>query len=192
MKNFRVSGVLIGLLATLLTAACVSTAPPKAVESQAHVGTGAVILKGSRPTKLGAVQYTATHRSAAMTDLVTAISTTGALMILTGSQPATVATVDGGTILAVLSLSSTAGTVTGGVLTFNTITSATASGTGTAAHFLICTTTNTANCVAVSSTTRILQGSVATSGADINFGSVAFTSGQTIAVSSLTITANGA
>lgn len=145
------------------------------------------------PTQVSATpQYTATHRSASMTDLVTAIGATGSLMILTGTQPATVATVDGGTVLAVLSLSATSGTVTSGVLTFNTITSATASATGTAAHFLICTTTNTANCVAVSSTTRIVQGTVGTSGQDLNFGSVAFSSGQTISVSSFTITANGA
>lgn len=137
-------------------------------------------------------QYTTTHRSATMTDLVTAIGATGSLMILSGAQPATVATVDGGTVLAVLTLASTPGSVTSGVLTFGTITSATASATGTAAHFLICTTTNTANCVAVSSTTRVIQGSVGTSGADLNFSTTSFVSGQTIAVSSFTLTANGA
>ena len=137
-------------------------------------------------------QYTVTHRTNAMSDLVTAIGATGALMILTGAQPASVATVDSGTVLAVLSLSATAGTASGGVLTFNSITSATASATGTAAHFLICTTNNTANCVAASSSTRIIQGSVATSGADLNFGSVAFSSGQTVSVTSFTITATGA
>jgi len=144
-------------------------------------------------TAQAAVQYTTTHRSAAMTDLVTAIGSTGALMILTGTQPASVATVDSGTVLAVLPLSATAGTVSNGVLTFNAITSAAAVATGTAAHFLICTTNNTANCVAVSSTTRVIQGSVGTSGADLNFSAgVAFTSGVTINVSSLTLTATGA
>ena len=153
----------------------------------------ALILAPVIQTAQAAVQYTATHRSAAMTDLVTAIGSTGYLMILTGSQPATVATVDGGTILVVMPMSATAGTVSSGVLTFNSITSTAATGTGTAGHFLICTTSNTANCVAVSSTTRIIQGSVSTSGADLNFaGGVSFTSGETIAVSSLTITATGA
>lgn len=138
-------------------------------------------------------QYTATHRTNAMTDLITAIgSAPGSLMILTGAQPATVATVDAGTVLVVLPLTATAGTVTTGVLTFNAITATAASATGTAAHFLVCTTSNTANCVAVSSTTRIIQGAVGTSGSDINFSTVAFTSGTTISVSSLTITANGA
>ena len=137
-------------------------------------------------------QYTVTHRNNAMSDLVTAVGATGAIMILTGAQPASVATVDSGTVLAVLSLSSTAGTVSGGVLTFNSITSAAASASGTAAHWLICTTNNTANCVAASSTTRVIQGSVGTSGADLNFSSTSFTSGETIGVSSFTITANGA
>ena len=144
-------------------------------------------------TAQAAVQYTTTHRNAAMNDLVTAIGSTGAIMILTGSQPASVATVDSGTVLAVLTLSATPGTVSGGVLTFNAITSAAASNTGTAAHFLVCTTNNTANCVAVSSTTRVYQGSVSTSGADLNFaGGTSFTSGETIAISSLTLTATGA
>lgn len=138
-------------------------------------------------------QYTSTHRSSAMTDLVSAIGGTGFLMILTGAQPASVATVDSGTILVVMPLSATPGTVSAGVLTFNAITSTAASATGTAAHFLVCTTSSTTNCVAVSSTTRIIQGSVGTSGSDLNFaGGVSFTSGETISVSSMTITANGA
>lgn len=138
-------------------------------------------------------QYTATHRTNAMSDLVTAIGGTGTIMILTGAAPASVATVDSGTVLVVMPLSATAGTVTTGVLTFNAITSTAATGTGTAAHFLICTTSVTANCVAVSSTTRIIQGTVGTSGSDLNFaGGVAFTSGETISISSFTLTATGA
>jgi len=128
-----------------------------------------------------------------MTDLVTAAGSTAHLMILSGAAPATVATVDAGTVLAVLPLSATAGTVSNGVLTFNAITSAAAIATGTAAHFLIATTNNTANAVAVNSTTRVMQGSVGTSGADLNFSAgVSFTSGVTISVSSFTLTATGA
>lgn len=153
----------------------------------------ALALLFAGPVALATPQYTATHRSAAMTDLVTAIGATGYLMILTGSQPATVATVDSGTELVDLPLSSTAGTVSAGVLTFNAITSTAAVGSGTAAHFLVCTTSSVANCVAVSSTTRVIQGAVGVSGSDLNFsGGVSFTSGETISVSSLTITANGA
>ncbi len=141
----------------------------------------------------GAIQYTTTHRNTAMTDLVTALGSTGQLMILTGAQPASVATIDSGTVLVVMPLSSTAGTVSGGVLTFNAITTTATSASGTAAHWLLCTTSSTANCVAASSTTRVAQGSVGTSGADLNFsGGVAWTNGENITVSSFTITATGA
>ncbi len=152
----------------------------------------ALVLFSAQPSE-AALQYTATHRSNAMTDLVTAIGSTGYLMILTGSQPASVATVDTGTVIVALPLSSTAGTVSAGVLTFNAITSTAATASGTAGHFLICTTNNATNCTAASSTTRVIQGSVGVSGSDLNFsGGVAFTSGETIAVSSLTFTAGGA
>lgn len=153
-----------------------------------------IVAAGLTPqTADASPQYTATHRSSAMTDLVTAIGGTGFLMILTGAQPASVATVDSGTVLVVMPLSATAGTVSAGVLTFNAITATAATGTGTAAHFLVCTTSSTANCVAVTSTTRIIQGAVGTSGSDLNFaGGVSFTSGETISVSSMSITANGA
>ena len=140
-----------------------------------------------------APQYTVTHRNNAMSDIVTAIGTTGYLMIFTGSAPASVATVDSGTELVALPLSATAGTVASGVLTFNAITSEAAVATGAAGHFLICTTSSVVNCVAASSTTRVAQGTVAVSGGDINFsGGVSFTSGETISLSSLTLTANGA
>lgn len=140
-----------------------------------------------------AIQYTTTHRNTAMTDLVTALGATGQLMILTGSQPASVATVDSGTVLVVMPLSSTAGTVSGGILTFNAITTEATTSSGTAAHWLLCTTSSTANCVASSSTTRVAQGSVGTSGADLNFaGGVVWTNGENITVSSFTITATGA
>lgn len=142
---------------------------------------------------LASPQYTTTHRSAAMTDLVTAIGGTGQLMILTGSAPASVATIDSGTVLVVMPLSATPGTVTSGVLTFNAITATATSAAGTAAHFLICTTSSTANCVAASSTTRVIQGTVATSAADLNFaGGVVWTLGENITISSFAITANGA
>ena len=138
------------------------------------------------------LQYTTTHRSNVESDLVTAIGSTGYLMIVIGSQPANVATADAGTVLVAMPLSSTAGTVSGGVLTFNAITTTAATASGTAAHFLICTTSSTTNCQAASSSTRVIQGSVGTSGADLNFSAgVTWTSGMNISVSSWTITASG-
>jgi hypothetical protein len=151
-----------------------------------------LLALGAFSNAFATVQYTATHRSAAMTDLVTALGATANLMILTGAQPASVATVDAGTILVVMPLSATPGTVSAGVLTFNAITATAASATGTAAHWLLCTTSSTTNCVAVSSTTRIAQGTVGTSGADLNFSTVSFVSAATISITSWTLTENGA
>ena len=162
------------------------------MKSIRHLLAVALLSLGVLTTAFTTPQYTATHRSAAMTDLVTALGATANLMILTGAQPASVATVDGGTVLVVMPLSATPGTVSGGVLTFNAITATAASATGTAAHWLLCTTSNTANCVAVTSTTRIAQGSVGTSGADLNFSTVSFVSAATISITSWTLTASGA
>ncbi len=150
----------------------------------------AAILVFAAPS-FATVQYTVGHRNNAMSDLVTAIGSTGYLMIVSGTEPANVATADTGTVLASLPIAATAGTVSGGVLTFGAFTSEAAVATGTATHFLICTTSSTANCTAASSTTRIIQGTVGTSGADINFPSTSITSGETISVTSYTITAAG-
>lgn len=138
------------------------------------------------------LQYTETHRTTCMDDLVTALGSTGYLFILTGAQPASVATVDTGTLLASLPLSSTAGTVTDGVLTFNAITSAAAAAAGTAGHFLLASSSNSATAMEANSTTRVIQGAIATTGSDLNFPSTSFTEGETIGISSFTITANGA
>lgn len=153
-------------------------------------------LLGVQQTADAALQYSTTHRSNVMTQLVTDAGATAYLMILTGAQPATVATVDAGTVLVSMAMNtSTIGTVSNGVLTM-TISAAmggTATGTsGTAGHFLICTTSSQANCVAVSSTTRVAQGAVAVSASDLNFaGGVIWTSGETISITSFTITASG-
>lgn len=131
-----------------------------------------------------ALQYTATHRSNAMTDLVTALGSTSYLLIYTGSPPANVATADAGTLLASLPCSSTFGTVSSGVLTASAITNATAGATGTAGHFRLCTSS--------AGTTCIVQGTVGTSGADLNLNSTSISSGQTVSISSFQITAFGA
>lgn len=131
-----------------------------------------------------AIQYSVTHRSDVMTDLVTLLGATGFVLIYTGSAPANCGTAASGTLLASLAMSSTAGTVTSGVLTLNAITSATAGASGTAGYFRLCTSS--------AGTTVVAQGTVNTSGGDLNFPSVAFSSGQTIGITSFTITAYGA
>lgn len=131
-----------------------------------------------------ALQYSTTHRTDAMTDIVTLAGGTSYILIYTGSPPANCATAASGTLLASLPCSATFGTVSSGVLTANAITSATAGNTGTAGYFRLCTSS--------AGTTVVLQGLISTSGSDLNMNSTAISSGQTVAISSFTITAFGA
>lgn len=132
-----------------------------------------------------ALQYSTAHRTNNVTDIVTALGATGYLLVYTGTVPATCATAATGTLLASLPLSATAGTVTTGVLTFNAITSAAAAAAGTAGYFRLATS--------AAGTTVIVQGAVGATGSDLNFAAgTTFALGETVAVSSFTITANGA
>ncbi|OYV74691.1 MAG: hypothetical protein B7Z66_15570 [Chromatiales bacterium 21-64-14] len=131
-----------------------------------------------------AVQYSTTHRTNAMTDLVTDLGSTGYLLIYSGSPPSNCAASATGTLLASLPLSSTAGNVSSGVLTFNTITTENASATGTAVYYRLCTSSAGTTCVS--------QGTCATSGGDLTLTSTSITSGQPVSVTSWTITAYGA
>lgn len=121
-------------------------------------------------------------RSAMCDALVDAIDTggNGTIQIRTGSAPTNTTDADSGTLLATLTFSATAfGAASNGVATANSITSDTnVDATGTAAHFRIKN----------GSGTVIAQGTVGTSGADINFDSVTFVAGGIAAISSMTIT----
>jgi len=132
-----------------------------------------------------AIQYSTTHRTNNMTDLVTDLGATAFLLIYTGAAPATCGTAASGTLLVSMPCSATAGTVSAGVLTMNAITTTATGNAGTAGYWRLCTSS--------AGTTVVAQGSVGTSGADLNFaGGVAWTSGENITVSSFTITATGA
>lgn len=133
-----------------------------------------------------AIQYSATHRNANMAEITTELGATAFLLLYTGAAPATCATVASGTLLASLPCSNPFGAApSGGVLTASAITSAAAAAGGTAGYWRLCTSS--------AGTTVVAQGTVGVSGADLNFaGGVVFTSGETIAVSSFTITATGA
>lgn len=126
------------------------------------------------------LKYKTTLKNSRLDAITTAISTSGLLIIYNGTQPATPDTaLSGNTVLATLALSSAfAPGSSSGVLTASTITSATASATGTATWATLST----------SGGTRIVDMSVGTSGADLNLATTAINSGDTIAVSSLTIT----
>jgi hypothetical protein len=132
-----------------------------------------------------AIQYSTTHRNNNMSDIVTDAGAGAYLLIYTGSPPANCGDAATGTLLASLPCSSTLGTVSSGVLTFNAVTSENTGNSGTAGYWRLCTSS--------AGTTVVAQGTVGTSGADLNFaGGVAWTDGETIGITSFTITATGA
>lgn len=133
-----------------------------------------------------ALQYSTTHRTNNVGDIATQIGTSGVLKIWSGSAPANCGTADTGTLLASLTCNATAfGSASSGVLTANAITSATAGNTGTAGYFRIYPSSPT-------TTNAVVQGAIGTSGSDLNLSSTAISSGQTVSISSMTITAFGA
>lgn len=132
------------------------------------------------------ISYDDTTQKAKLDALDTMVGTSPLLRIYSGSAPATAnASLSGNTLLAELAMASTpfgaaagTGTVTKTAAAIASDTSADA--TGTATFFRIYKSDGT--------TCRI-QGSVGTSGADLNLSSTSITSGGTVAVSSLVITA---
>lgn len=116
----------------------------------------------------------------ALVDLIDAGTPPGTLKIYTGSAPTNTTDADSGTLLATLTFSNTAyGAASAGVAQEAAITSdSSIDNTGTAGYFRI---KNAAG-------TTIMQGTVGTSGADINFNSVSFQSGGTCAVTDLPVT----
>ncbi len=200
------------------------------------------------------IQYSSTHRTNNMTDVVTLLGATAYLLIYTGAPPASCGTAASGTLLASLPCSATFGSVSTGVLTANAITNAAAAANGTAGYWRLCTSSAGTTCVAqglcyptstlVTSATSaagsniltfasganavavgqvvtgtdipagtyvlastatsitmnqnvtvggVANGATITFAGDLTFtGGVAFTLGETISVSSFTITATGA
>lgn len=104
----------------------------------------------------------------------------GYLRIYDGSQPATADTaVSTQTLLAELRFNATSAPATsGGLITFNAITSdSSANATGTAAWF---------RCLKSDGTTVVMDGSVGTSSANMVIASTSISSGQTVSCSSFT------
>lgn len=116
----------------------------------------------------------------AVAELIDGGSGAGYIEIRTGSAPTNTTDASTGTLLATLPMSDPAfGAAASGTATASAITSDTnIDNTGTAAHFRIFDSNDVC----------IMQGSVGTSGADINFDSVSFVSGGTAAITSLTLT----
>lgn len=125
-----------------------------------------------------ALAYSTTVRNAMLDAITSAIGASGLLRIYNGSRPAS-----GGaatTKLAELALSATSAPgASSGVLTFNAISNDTsADATGTATWFRVVT----------SGGTFVIDGSVGTSGSDLNLNTTSIVAGGPVAVSSFVIT----
>jgi hypothetical protein len=120
-----------------------------------------------------AVTYTTAVKNARLDAVVTAIGSTGVLEIGTTGMAS---------VLATISLNSTAGTSASGILTFSGFpkSDTSADNTGTAAAARIRT---------AGGGTDIVTGlTVGTSGSDVNLDSTSITAGQTVTITSATIT----
>jgi hypothetical protein len=128
-----------------------------------------------------AIQLSVTVRNARLDAIETAIGASAVLRIRTGAVPATCATADSGTVLASITLPSDwmSAAASGSKDKLGTWQDASADNTGTAAHFRIYDSTGT---------TCHLQGTVATSGADMNVDNTSFATGQSFTVTSFTLT----
>jgi hypothetical protein len=124
-----------------------------------------------------ALGFSTTLRNARLDQITTAIGTSGKIRIYSGTQPATGGTAT--TLLAEDALSATsAPAASGQVLTLNAITTSNAVATGTATWFRILTSANV----------PVIDGTVGTSGADLNLNTTSIVSGGPVAISSFTIT----
>jgi hypothetical protein len=129
-----------------------------------------------------AIQLGLTLRSNRLDQVESTTGTSAKLRIHVGTQPATCATADSGTLLVEMSLPSDwMNAASGGTKTLLGTWSGTASGTGTAGHFRIKDS---------GGTVCHLQGSVtATSGGgDIELDNTSINSGQTVSITTFTLT----
>jgi len=123
----------------------------------------------------------AAARKNEMLDAIADNCNSGKLRIYSGSVPANAdASLGGATLLAELTMNATAfGAASGGTITANAITADTsADNTGTASFFRIFQSDGT---------TVVYQGTVGTSGADLNLNSITINAGVQVQVTSLTL-----
>ena len=129
-----------------------------------------------------AIKYDTTTRNNMLDALTTRVGTSGRLRIYNGTRPANVGTaITSQTMLAELTCNATAfaAAASGGVLTANAISNGTAAATGTASWFRLFQSNGT---------TAIMDGDVSTAGADLNLNNTSIATGQTVSVSSFTVT----
>lgn len=134
-----------------------------------------------------ALQYSVAVRNAQLDALETAVGTSAVLKIRSGSAPANCATADSGTVLATINLPSDwmAAASSGSKSKSGTWEDASADATGTAGHWRL---------YASDGTTCHAQGTCTATGGggDMTLDNTSINSGQTVTVTSFTISAGNA
>jgi hypothetical protein len=133
------------------------------------------------------LKYPTTLRNNQLDEITALAGTSALLRIYDGTQPANANTAIGAQVLLaelVCDATAFAAAASSGALTANAISNdASANASGTASWFRL---------VASNGTTVVMDGSVGTTGSDLNLNSVSITSGQTVSVSSFVITGGNA
>lgn len=128
-----------------------------------------------------AIQLSTSVRNARLDTIESTIGTSAVLKIRTGAAPADVATADSGTVLATLSLPSDwmAAASSGAKAKSGTWQDISADATGTAGHFRI---------YASDGTTPHIQGTCGIGSGDLQLDNTSIASGQSVTVTSFTLT----
>lgn len=125
------------------------------------------------------LKYSNGTRNAQQQGLITYAGSGALINIYSGSQPANANTaISGQTLLVTLTVSGSFGTDSNGTITLSTVTNGTAVATGTASFFRI-TQSN--------GSTVVMDGSVATSDADLVLNNTSIATGQVVSISAGTI-----
>ncbi len=125
------------------------------------------------------LKYSNGTRNAQQQGLITYAGSGAIIKIYQGTQPTNANTaISGQTLLVSLTISGGFGTDSNGTLTLGTVTDGTAVATGTAEFFRITKSDGT---------TVIMDGSVGTSGADLNLNNTSIATTQVVGISSGTI-----
>lgn len=131
-----------------------------------------------------ALQFSIVVRNAELDSIEATIGTSPVLKMWTGAAPANCAAADTGSLLVSMNLPADWMTnASGGTKTLQGLWSGIATGTGTAGYFRIYNTAG-ATCG--------LQGSVAASGADLNLTTASISIGDTVTITTFTLTAANA
>jgi hypothetical protein len=125
------------------------------------------------------LQYSNGTRNAQQQGLITYAGSGSIIRLYDGTQPTNANTaISTQTLLASLTIAGGFGTDSNGTITLGAVTNGTAAASGTAAFFRI---------VKSDGTTVVMDGSVGTSGSDLNLNTTTVSSGQTVSITAGTI-----